>query len=226
MAIVIKEIILSDSLSKFMEKVNFNFDQLLLAGGGPPGPQGPQGLIGPAGPKGDPGNKWYVGCTISPTAVYDAGAVVTGLTAFAGDLFLQNQDCAALQDWPLGQILQYNELTLQWENTGLNIEGPTGPTGATGTSIEFIMFPGATNAYSAWAPLQNVGSGSTSNFVFLKGDVSDTMGGLANSDGGSRDTLWLGGHRAAMSKQSEWNYANTPKLVVNPKNGYNIGVRL
>ena len=69
MSIVIKEIILSDTLEKFMEKVNFNFDQLMLAGGGPPGPIGPMGLPGPAGPKGDPGNKWYVGCTGTEIAI-------------------------------------------------------------------------------------------------------------------------------------------------------------
>jgi len=85
MAIVIKEIILSDSVSKFMEKVNFNFDQLLLAGGGPPGPQGVLGPIGPGGPKGDPGTQWYVGCTPTETEI--------GTTAYQGDLFFISWLC-------------------------------------------------------------------------------------------------------------------------------------
>ena len=52
MAITIYEIIASDSISQFADKVNYNFDQLLQNGGGPAGPQGPQGPFGPTGPQG------------------------------------------------------------------------------------------------------------------------------------------------------------------------------
>jgi hypothetical protein len=46
MPITVKELLLSDSISEVVEKVNFNFDQLILAGGGPPGIQGVQGIAG------------------------------------------------------------------------------------------------------------------------------------------------------------------------------------
>lgn len=78
MAINLKEILISDSDSIKLEKVNYNFDQLLAAGGGPKGPQGekgdaglqgitgqkgeigPQGNQGPVGLKGDSGAElWY-----------------------------------------------------------------------------------------------------------------------------------------------------------------------
>ncbi len=105
MSIVIKEIILSDTLEKFMEKVNFNFDQLMLAGGGPPGPIGPMGLPGPAGPKGDPGNKWYVGCTGTEIAI--------GTTLYEGDLFLQNECGASGASY--GDVFEWNNLTNQFD---------------------------------------------------------------------------------------------------------------
>ena len=92
-----------------MEKVNFNFDQLMLAGGGPPGPIGPQGLPGPAGPKGDPGNKWYVGCTGTSSEI--------GVTLYSGDLFLQNECGASGASY--GDVYEYNSLTEEFVNTGL-----------------------------------------------------------------------------------------------------------
>lgn len=50
--IVIKEILASDTVSDLVDKVNFNFDQLLLNGGGPSGPIGGTGTQGPIGPRG------------------------------------------------------------------------------------------------------------------------------------------------------------------------------
>lgn len=50
--IVIKEILASDTVSDLVDKVNFNFDQLLLNGGGPAGPIGIIGTQGPIGPRG------------------------------------------------------------------------------------------------------------------------------------------------------------------------------
>ena len=123
MAIVIKEIIISDNLEKFMEKVNFNFDQLLLAGGGPQGPIGPQGNVGPAGPKGDPGTKWYVGATGSTLSLEPLGG-----TAFTGDLFLAD---GLNPGFPLGDVYQYEELSDVWTYVA-NIRGPIGPTGPGG----------------------------------------------------------------------------------------------
>ena len=39
MPITIQEIIASDTISQLVDKTNFNFDQLLLNGGGPAGPR-------------------------------------------------------------------------------------------------------------------------------------------------------------------------------------------
>jgi hypothetical protein len=50
--ITIREILAADTVSDLVDKVNFNFDQLLLNGGGPQGPGGIQGGIGPIGPRG------------------------------------------------------------------------------------------------------------------------------------------------------------------------------
>ena len=107
-----------------MEKVNFNFDQLILAGGGPPGPIGPQGLAGPAGPKGDPGNKWYVGITATESEI--------GTTLYQGDLFLSE---ANSPNGPTGQVWEWNELANIFDDTGLNLTGPTGAQGNSGDQI-------------------------------------------------------------------------------------------
>jgi hypothetical protein len=68
MAINIKEIFDGDSQAQQIDKINYNFDQILANGGGPigatgaqgasggTGSTGPQGAQGPIGPKGDPGD--------------------------------------------------------------------------------------------------------------------------------------------------------------------------
>ena len=67
MAINIKEILHpSDSDSIKFEKVNYNFDQILINGGGPqgiPGPQGQQGIVGATGLTGDTGPIGATGAT-------------------------------------------------------------------------------------------------------------------------------------------------------------------
>jgi hypothetical protein len=69
----ILNILPGDQQSILVDKVNYNFDQILTAGGGPQGPQGirgatgaigPQGIQGPTGPQGLRGARWYV----QPTA--------------------------------------------------------------------------------------------------------------------------------------------------------------
>ena len=54
--IVIKELLSSDKVSDIVDKINFNFDQLLLNGGGPIGLTGGPGGIGPIGPR---GSVWF-----------------------------------------------------------------------------------------------------------------------------------------------------------------------
>ena len=62
--ITIKEILASDKVSELVDKINFNFDQLLLNGGGPLGPVGGQGEIGPIGPR---GTLWFTAADIYTT---------------------------------------------------------------------------------------------------------------------------------------------------------------
>jgi hypothetical protein len=73
----ILNILSGDNQSTVVDKINYNFDQILSAGGGPQGqqgligatgPVGPQGIPGIQGPKGDQGSKWYVAAgPIGPT---------------------------------------------------------------------------------------------------------------------------------------------------------------
>ena len=65
----ILNILSGDNQSTVVDKINYNFDQILSAGGGPQGQQGVIGATGPVGPqgvpgiqgaKGDQGNVWFV----------------------------------------------------------------------------------------------------------------------------------------------------------------------
>lgn len=77
MAINLKEILVTDSTNVTLDKINYNFDQIMVNGGGPMGPQGlqgekgfdgltgdtgdtgAQGLQGAQGDKGDPGQEFW-----------------------------------------------------------------------------------------------------------------------------------------------------------------------
>ena len=113
MPIVIKELLPSDPLSGAVEKINFNFDQLILAGGGPPGPIGLQGIAGPIGAQGIRGDHWFTGATAA-TQHFDHDGISPLLVQ---DHFLD----------VLGDVLDYNDDglgTTGWSYSGVNLMGP------------------------------------------------------------------------------------------------------
>jgi len=142
MPITIKEILPSDSMSGVVEKINFNFDQLILAGGGPPGPAGPQGVAGVPGPEGARGDQWFVG----PSAFSQTSN--------------HTNDPLKIEDHYLdinGDVFAYYDISgvTGWTFTGINLKGPTGDVGSTGSSNEWQIWPGVNaNAISSpgWEP--------------------------------------------------------------------------
>lgn len=129
MPIQIKEILPSDSISGLTEKINFNFDQLVLAGGGPPGIQGFTGPSGPPGPIGRRGSRWLV-----------SGTGGTGLPD-GGNLEADDQSLEAD-----GDVFTFFDVlgSTGWTYSGVNLMGPTGPSGQTGGTFEWGYFPGST----------------------------------------------------------------------------------
>ena len=129
MPITIKEILNSDAMSGFVEKVNFNFDQLVLAGGGPPGPIGTQGPDGPVGPQGKRGDHWFTGTTaFSQTTDHDGVSPLQ-----VQDNYLDiNGDVYNFFDNGLG--------ITGWTYSGVNLKGVTGATGATGGGTEWQLY--------------------------------------------------------------------------------------
>lgn len=63
MSITLKNITAADTISSMVDKINFNFDQLILNGGGIEGPQGIEGQPGMQGVKGDEGDQGIKGDT-------------------------------------------------------------------------------------------------------------------------------------------------------------------
>jgi hypothetical protein len=151
MPIVIKELFPSDPISEALEKINFNFDQLLLAGGGPPGPQGAIGPQGIPGPQGQRGDHWQAGGA--------SGIGFTGPTSDHGPVYGSLQDTDHWLD-NNGDVWEWQAgATNAWVFTGTNLKGPTGPGGSTGGSFEFQLYLGASGnlidgANNGWYPEQ------------------------------------------------------------------------
>jgi len=91
----LKSLLAGDNVSQVVEKINYNFQQIVLNGGGPqgdpgfigppgiPGPEGPIGLTGPHGPT---GSYIYLGIT-GPTSGY-----VFNPPYSPGDVFIQTDN--------------------------------------------------------------------------------------------------------------------------------------
>ena len=136
MPIVIKELFSSDPISEALEKINFNFDQLILSGGGPPGPAGPLGPPGVAGSQGVRGDHWQVGVT-APTG--DHGPNYGNLEV--GDSWID----------AVGKVWTWNGSI--WVYSSVNLTGPTGSVGPTGNSLDLNMYQGGAGGQGGYVPL-------------------------------------------------------------------------
>ena len=166
MPITIQEIIASDTISELVDKTNFNFDQLLLNGGGPAGPAGPAGPTGPGGGRGEKGSTWY-----EDTATSDPGttpdASFPTATPLEGDYYLQFN----------GQVWEYTGLT--WSLTTINLTGPAGPAGAAGGFGLETGYQNILNLNTVYnAPIGTTASGATTD---NEGVPSVMIGGVASN---------------------------------------------
>ena len=121
-------ILSGDSQTILIDKVNYNFDQILTAGGGPQGSQGirgatgpigPQGIQGPTGPQGLRGARWYVQ-PVAPSALTVGTYPTPWGEPEMGDYWLSGETGAN----PYG-IYVYNDLgggTLGWDYSGVYID--------------------------------------------------------------------------------------------------------
>lgn len=114
MPITIYELLPSDTLSQAVDKINFNFDQIILNGGGPPGASGLRGLIGPSGGRGLRGSIWYNDETsypgTNPNSIIIPDIIID-------DLYLQAN----------GNVWKYSGTS--WIDSGVNLKGEQGPSG-------------------------------------------------------------------------------------------------
>jgi hypothetical protein len=163
MPIVIQDLLASDTLSQAVDKINFNFDQLLLNGGGPVGPAGIPGPTGPVGGRGIKGATWYNG-TADPNTLIIAGIE-------EDDYFLQSD----------GQVWEYNGTV--WVQSSVNLIGPTGPSGS---NIGFDYIGG----YNGVNPPASLGNDNVAFPVPMPSGVSGGANQLTNQ---GISTVLLGG---------------------------------
>jgi len=130
MPITIRELLASDTISQAADKINFNFDQLLLNGGGPQGPQGPQGPPGPIGGRGIRGSVWYED-TSTTSPGNNPNTVPPTLTPEDEDNYLQFN----------GVVWTYDASIPAWMPTNIDLTGPVGPPGASGKFAEYQTSP-------------------------------------------------------------------------------------
>tara|TARA_R110002153_G_scaffold241_5_gene1201 strand:+ start:1392 stop:4613 length:3222 start_codon:yes stop_codon:yes gene_type:complete len=168
MPITIKEIIASDTISQLVDKTNFNFDQLLLNGGGPTGPAGVQGPVGPAGGRGPKGTTWYEDIATSAPGTTPTANFPT-LTPLSGDYYLQFN----------GQVWEYTGLV--WSITTINLQGPMGPQGPGGGMGDTFGSPTIGLQTAIYNGTIGLGAGATTGAGGNEGIASVMIGGAVTT---------------------------------------------
>jgi hypothetical protein len=165
MPITIQEIIASDTISQLVDKTNFNFDQLLLNGGGPSGPTGIAGPTGPSGGRGPKGSTWYDDASTTTPGV-SPNVTPPTVTPLSGDYYLQFN----------GQVWEYNGTI--WVVTTIDLQGPTGAAGTTG-GFSLAYGQGNINNINSYYPAPNgLNAGATTT---NQGVMSIMMGGVVSN---------------------------------------------
>ena len=166
MPITIQEIIASDTISQLVDKTNFNFDQILLNGGGPAGPIGPAGPTGPSGGRGPKGTTWYEDTSTSGPGVSPNVTPPTS-TPLDGDYYLQFN----------GQVWEYNGNV--WTLTTVDLQGPTGAAGQDGGFGSYFGQGTLVNQNTLLAT--PVGGGGTGANASNEGIPTILIGGAASN---------------------------------------------
>lgn len=118
MSITLKNITAADTISSMVDKINFNFDQLILNGGGIEGPRGiegypgMQGVIGETGlqgPKGDKGERGVHFHILTLAAVQDAIQDGLGETDPDGDEYRDGDMIIAIVPKGYGTTANYTD---------------------------------------------------------------------------------------------------------------------
>lgn len=165
----LQELLPSYTIKELVEVINYNFDQLLLNGGGIQGVAGIQGPIGPLGPTGTRGSLWYMG-----ESTPDMLSLVN----------LKNNDCYLQSN---GNVWTYNAISNEWINSNINIKGEAGENG------DSVLLPGGnynlTNIYSYYyitnnPDLYGASSGEFNNNNAVFDNNAVLIGGYPGSAGG------------------------------------------
>ena len=168
MPITIQEIIASDTLSQVADKINFNFDQILLNGGGPVGPAGPLGPPGPIGGRGERGSEWYEDPNSTAT---NPNTIIVSPDLLEGDYYLDAD----------GAVWEYNGTV--WNITTVNLRGPQGTPGQSQGWGYFGQTPfigvGETSLYTS--PMPNADTPSSGATLTNEAIPTTVLGGVPTS---------------------------------------------
>jgi hypothetical protein len=162
-----------DNQTSIVEKVNYNFDQILSAGGGPQGVQGdigPTGPIGPQGPIGLPGivgaagSRWFVQGTTAPVNPQTILGNNPNQAPNIGDYWFDTDTndqriyvFGATASWVYtGYGFGQSDIFAYYANTRVG-----GPNGATFSSVLLNDAPTSKNQNSAALILSDLNNGTT-----------------------------------------------------------------
>jgi hypothetical protein len=233
MAINLKEIFEGDSAFIKVEKINYNFDQILANGGGPAGPTGTTGQSGTPGQQGQPGlqgNQGYQGATGNAGVAgdywdrdeeyYDGS--ITATTSFH---ILRPYN---LEDTAGQNTTEYISRVVLGDDNAIDSvsETPQIMPNALLTMVNPITGVGTTGEHPG-VQIEMFSKGSTNSKYFISTDAttltlqSQTLGQAANVDFSAQDTFTIRGKDIDIETSTGGNNINLTSVndtIVNSAN--------
>lgn len=210
-----------DSQATLIDKINYNYDQLLTVGGGPIGVPGKKGETGPVGPQGDPGvtgpqgmegSKWFVDVS-GPTSGSPLG--IPSL----GDYWLRDSD---------KEIYRFSTTGpgLDWVDTGINLRGDQV---FAGTGTNFNSISGTGDSYSIYYAKNNpeifslvlsdysvgtAGPGSVTGYALYGLNSEKSKFKIATDFGASSNLISFGRSKLDAQNNTSSTFSNTHNPVI------------
>ena len=172
--IQIQDINSSDTIKTMVEKINYNFDQIMTFGGGPQGEKGDKGELGPDGEQGERGNLI--------TIVDDISTVGSNLKV--GDIAIYSNDQY------IYEVKENSDNNLFFEKTSICIKGNDGERGASGTSDSPFKYDEIQDAIVT-AEVDYNGKIPSHTFIGASTVVSNGLGVLNIVGNGNANGIYL-----------------------------------
>lgn len=194
--IQIQDINSSDTIKTMVEKINYNFDQIMTFGGGPQGEKGDKGELGPDGEQGEQGERGNLITVVDNISTVGSDLKVGDIAIYSDDQYIY-------------EVKENSDNNLFFEKTSIYIKGNKGESGTSDSPFKYDeiqdaiitekipshTFIGTNTVISNGVGALNIVGNENANgiYLFTKNSDSNYCGKIYGDKLGSENILVLQG---------------------------------